>query len=46
MLKSNFSDIYYHKYNDLPLAKTLNIQNKAVLIKSVFKKNHYFYETF
>ena len=52
MLKSNISDVYSHKYtkikinsdNDLPLEKTINMQNVAIVIKSIFNKNHnYFY---
>ena len=48
MLKSNISDIYSHKYmkiksnsdNDLPLEKTLDMDNVVILIKSVLNKNH------
>ena len=44
MLKSDVSDVYFHKYteiqmnlgDDLPLGKTLNVQNVVILIKSVF----------
>ena len=33
--------------HDLPLEKTLSVQNVVILIKSVFNKNHnYYYETF
>ena len=51
ILKSNISDIYSHKYmkiksnsyNDLPLGKTLNMDNVVILIKSVLNKNHNYY---
>ena len=34
--------------DDLPLEKTLNMQNVVILIKLVFQKshNHYYYEIF
>ena len=56
MLKINISDAFSHQYmeiktnsdDDLPLEKTLNIQNRVILFKSVFNKNHNhcYYETF
>ena len=42
MLKSNISVVYSHKNtdikinDDLPLEKTLNMHNPAILVKSVF----------
>ena len=56
MLKSNTLDIYHHKYtkikinsdNDLPLEKTLNMNNVVILVKSIFSKNqnHCYYQQF
>ena len=56
MLKSNMSDVYSHKYmeikinsdDDLPLEKSLNMENVVIFIRSAFNKNHnhYYYETF
>ena len=56
MLKSNISDVSSHKFmkiqinsdDDLPLEKTLNIHNVAILFKSLFNKirNHYYYHKF
>ena len=53
MLKSNISNVYSDKYmkmktnsdDNLPLEKTLNMQNAVVLIKSAFHENynHYYY---
>ena len=51
MLKSNISDVYFHKFmkikinldDDLPLGKTLNMHNVGIRIKSVFNKNHNHY---
>ena len=56
MAKSNVAKVYSAKYtknkmnsdDDLPLEKTLNMQNVVILIKLVFQKshNHYYYEIF
>ena len=48
MIKCKISDVYYHKFtkikinsdDDLPLEKMVNVHNVAILIKSVFDKNH------
>ena len=48
MLKINISDAFSHQYmeiktnsdDDLTLGKTLNVQNRVILFKSVFNKNH------
>ena len=48
MLKSNISEVHSLKYtkikiysdDDLSLEKTLNMQKRIILIKSVFNKNH------
>ena len=55
-LKSNILDAYSRKYkktkfnsnDDLPLQKTLNMQNAVILIKFILNKkhNHYYHETF
>ena len=56
MINSNISDVDSHKYmkikinsgGNLPLEKTLDIQNLVIIIKSSFNKNHnpYYYNLF
>ena len=56
MIKSNISDVYFHKYlkikinsaYDLLSEITLNMENVVKFIKSVFNKNsnHYYYQMF
>ena len=56
MLKNIYSRVYFQKFvktkinsdNNLPLEKTLNIQNVVILVNSVFSKNqnYYFYQVF
>ena len=57
MLKSNISDVCYHKYmkikinsaeDYLPLEKTINLHIVVKIIKSAFNKNHnhYYYQSF
>lgn len=49
--KSNISDIYYLNYmkirinsvDDLPLEKTLHIENAIILIRPIFNHNSYHY---
>ena len=52
MLKSNLSDVYFHKFMKIKilmmvhLEKTLNMRNVIILVKSVFDRNynHYYYQ--
>ena len=56
MLKNIYSSVYFQKFvktkinsdNNLPLEKTLNIQNVVILVNSVFSKNqnYYYYQVF
>ena len=43
----NYTKIKIDSDDDLPLEKTLNLQNVVILIKSVLnKKSHYYYNIF
>ena len=52
MLKSNLSDVYFHKIMKFKILmmvhfeKTLNMGNFIILVKSVFDRNynHYYYQ--